>query len=118
MSRLSHLQDFSRTRAQLQGHPLARKLIARSQYLGKLGISVEIRWLPGRRNNLGGNRLAHMGARAAAKGTIIVVPEEVAVQITLPPLVPHDSPVLSTGSVELQSDPDSSPSSAPSTDEK
>jgi hypothetical protein len=75
--KLKELQDSSRTRAQLQGWVVARKLVTRSQYLGQLGIPVEIRWLPSRHIIVGGNRLAHSGARAAAKGTITVVPEEV-----------------------------------------
>lgn len=53
-------------RSQLQGNAVYRKIVTRSQYLGNLGVQVQLRWIPGH-TNIMGNERAHQRARYAAK---------------------------------------------------
>lgn len=53
-------------RSQLQSNAVYRRIVTRSQYLRKLGVQVQLRWIPGH-TRIRGNERAHNRARYAVK---------------------------------------------------
>lgn len=66
LSRLQSLQHILYTKKQLQGNDFSRRIITRSQYLQRLSVQLEIRWVPGHAD-IKGNRYADTAARAMAR---------------------------------------------------
>lgn len=65
LSELQKLQNVSYTEKQLEGNAVARRIITRSQYLQRVGVHLEIRWVPGHAG-IQGNCYADAAARAMA----------------------------------------------------
>lgn len=82
---LQRLQHVSYTEKQLQGNSIARRIITRSQYLQRLGVQLEIRWVPGHAG-VQGNHYANTAARAMARSGANCKEEETIQLIT------HDEP--------------------------
>lgn len=67
LSRVNELRQHTFSQEWLRDKPnsVLRKLITRSQYFGRLGISVELRWVPAH-SGVEGNERADAAARSAA----------------------------------------------------
>lgn len=67
LSRVEELRQHTFSEEWLRGelNSVIRKLVTRSQYFGKLGISVELRWVPAH-SGVEGNERADTAARSAA----------------------------------------------------
>ncbi|RFU75554.1 tick transposon [Trichoderma arundinaceum] len=72
LQRIQKIQKSAVTEAQLLGDPIIHKLITRSQYLRRIGVQLELRWVPGH-SKVEGNALADTEARYAAKNQDIGV---------------------------------------------
>jgi ribonuclease HI len=66
LSELQKLQNVSYTEKQLEGNAVARRIITTSQYLQRVGVHLEIRWIPGHAG-IQGNCYADTAARAMAR---------------------------------------------------
>jgi ribonuclease HI len=66
---LQKLQEH--TRKLIHDHTPACKLITRSQYLHRLGVPLEVHWIPSRHPGIPGNLLADAEARQTAKSNLM-----------------------------------------------
>lgn len=64
------LQRVGPLEARLCSDPVLCKLITRSQYLVRIGVEVELRWIP-RRPSVGGHKRAEATARNTATSYVL-----------------------------------------------
>jgi ribonuclease HI len=76
LTKLENLRHRALTERQMQGDFILRKLITRSQYLRRLGVRVELRWVPGHARVEGNERADKAARRAAKNGVDSNVPDE------------------------------------------
>lgn len=65
LNRVNELRQHTFSEEWLHSDSVIRKLITRSQYFGRLGVSVELRWVPAH-SGVEGNIRADTAARSAA----------------------------------------------------
>lgn len=83
IDQLQQLQQYG-TGKQRDVHNLACKLITRSQYLHRLGATLEVHWIPGYHEDITGNILVHSHARQTVKDNLNVLEREL-IEINLLP---------------------------------